>query len=169
MSVLLRLFLILLCVVPGYVVGAPLSSRNDTGPKKAIIAFIERVTKEGASDFVPSEQRIATFANDGTLWAEQPIYFQFQFAPDRVKALSSQLSEGSSGGRMETHAGLVCQKRRGLRSHRLAVRFNAPDFQLYASSASWQAHSQLLLKNEALQNLAEVCGSLFYTEETEHV
>ncbi|HXJ55106.1 MAG TPA: HAD family hydrolase, partial [Verrucomicrobiae bacterium] len=56
-------------------------------PKKAIVAFVERVTKPGSADFVPAPERIATFDNDGTLWAEQPIYFQLAFTLDRVKAL----------------------------------------------------------------------------------
>src|SRR3954468_8929430 len=71
----------------------PLPSWNDTAPKKAIVAFIEKVTKEGSPDFVPPGERIATFDNDGTLWAEQPIYFQFAFAIDRVKALAPQHPE----------------------------------------------------------------------------
>jgi len=71
----------------------PLPSWNETEPKKAIVAFVERVTKEGSSDFVPVPERIATFDNDGTLWAEQPIYFQFAFAIDRVKALAPQHPE----------------------------------------------------------------------------
>jgi phosphoglycolate phosphatase-like HAD superfamily hydrolase len=64
-----------------------LPSWNDTGPKKAIVTFVERVTKQGSPDFVPEPARIATFDNDGTLWAEQPMYFQLAFALDRVKAL----------------------------------------------------------------------------------
>jgi hypothetical protein len=55
--------------------GDPLSSWNDTAPKKAIAAFVKRVTREGSPDFVRPEERIATFDNDGTLWAEQPMYF----------------------------------------------------------------------------------------------
>ncbi len=74
-------------------VADPLPSWNDTAPKKAIMAFVERVTKEGSPDFVPPAERIATFDNDGTLWAEQPMYFQFQFAIDRVKALAPQHPE----------------------------------------------------------------------------
>ena len=70
-----------------------LPSWNDTAPKKAIVDFVEKVTKEGSPDFVKPEERIATFDNDGTLWAEQPIYFQFAFAIDRVKALAPQHSE----------------------------------------------------------------------------
>ncbi len=66
----------------------PLPSWNDTAPKKAIVAFVEKVTKEGSPDFVPAAERIAVFDNDGTLWAEQPLYFQFLFVVDRVKALA---------------------------------------------------------------------------------
>jgi phosphoglycolate phosphatase-like HAD superfamily hydrolase len=71
----------------------PLPSWSDTAPKKAIVAFVEKVTKEGSPDFVPVAQRIATFDNDGTLWAEQPMYFQFLFALDRIKALAPQHPE----------------------------------------------------------------------------
>jgi phosphoglycolate phosphatase-like HAD superfamily hydrolase len=66
----------------------PLPSWNDGEAKQAIVDFVDRVTEEGGSNFVPVEQRIATFDNDGTLWAEQPIYFQFAFAIDQVKALA---------------------------------------------------------------------------------
>ena len=61
--------------------------------KQAIIAFVEKVTKEGSPDFVPPAERIATFDNDGTLWAEQPMYFQVLFALDRVKTLAPQHPE----------------------------------------------------------------------------
>ena len=71
----------------------PLPSWNDTAPKKAIVAFVGRVTKEGSPDFVPVPERIATFDNDGTLWAEQPLYFQGLFLIDRVKALAPQHPE----------------------------------------------------------------------------
>jgi haloacid dehalogenase-like hydrolase len=70
-----------------------LPSWNDTATKKAIVAFVERVTKQGSPDFVPEDERIATFDNDGTLWAEQPLYFQVLFALDRVKVLAPQHPE----------------------------------------------------------------------------
>jgi hypothetical protein len=70
-----------------------LPSWNDTGPKKALFNFVERVTKQGSPDFVPEAERIATFDNDGTLWAEQPMYFQLLFALDRVKLLAPQHPE----------------------------------------------------------------------------
>jgi phosphoglycolate phosphatase-like HAD superfamily hydrolase len=85
------LFALLAVVAPAYAQD-PLPSWNETAPKKAIVAFVEKVTKEG-SDFVPAPERIAVFDNDGTLWAEQPIYFQFAFAIDRVKALAAQHPE----------------------------------------------------------------------------
>jgi phosphoserine phosphatase len=66
----------------------PLPSWNDTAPKKAIMAFVEKVTREGSPDFVALADRIATFDNDGTLWCEQPIYFQGFFLLDRIKALA---------------------------------------------------------------------------------
>jgi phosphoglycolate phosphatase-like HAD superfamily hydrolase len=71
----------------------PLPSWNDGPAKRAIVAFVTRVTTPGGTDFVPESERIATFDNDGTLWAEQPTYFQFIFALDRVKALAPQHPE----------------------------------------------------------------------------
>jgi phosphoglycolate phosphatase-like HAD superfamily hydrolase len=65
----------------------PLPSWNDSRSRTAILDFVTRVTKEGGPDFVPVEDRIAVFDNDGTLWSEQPAYFQFFFALARVKQL----------------------------------------------------------------------------------
>ena len=86
-TVLTITFLLLLAGV-AHAQADPLPSWNDGPNKRAIIDFVSRVTKEGSPDFVPVAQRIATFDNDGTLWSEQPIYFQFAFALDRVKALA---------------------------------------------------------------------------------
>lgn len=71
----------------------PLPSWNEGPTKKAIVEFVTKVTKESSPDFVPVAERIAVFDNDGTLWAEQPIYFQLLFALDRVKALAAQHPE----------------------------------------------------------------------------
>jgi phosphoglycolate phosphatase-like HAD superfamily hydrolase len=70
-----------------------LPSWNDGPNKAAVVDFVTRVTTEGGPDFVPVPERIATFDNDGTLWAEQPLYFQLLFALDRVKALAPQHPE----------------------------------------------------------------------------
>ncbi len=74
----------------------PLPSWNDTAPKKSIIEFVEKVTKAGSADFVPVPERIATFDNDGCLWAEQPMYFQVIFIFERIKALAPEHPEWKS-------------------------------------------------------------------------
>ena len=71
----------------------PLPSWNDGKAKQSIMDFVKRATTPGGKDFVPEPERIATFDNDGTLWAEQPLYFQLAFALDRVKALAPQHPE----------------------------------------------------------------------------
>lgn len=71
----------------------PLPSWNDGKAKQAIQSFVERVTREGGPDYVKPAERIATFDNDGTLWAEQPAYFQLLFAFDEVKRLAPQHPE----------------------------------------------------------------------------
>jgi len=63
----------------------PLPSWNDTAPKQAIIAFVDRVTSAGSADFVPPPERIAVFDNDGTLWPESPLPFQMAFVVDELK------------------------------------------------------------------------------------
>ncbi|PKP27963.1 MAG: haloacid dehalogenase [Bacteroidetes bacterium HGW-Bacteroidetes-22] len=70
-----------------------LPSWNNTPAKKAIIAFVEQVTSANSPDFVLPAERIATFDNDGTLWAEQPLAFQLFFIFDRIKALAPQHPE----------------------------------------------------------------------------
>lgn len=71
----------------------PLPSWN-AGPARAqILDFLERVTDPDSPDFVPEAERIATFDNDGTLWTEQPMYFQLFFALDRVRAMAPEHPE----------------------------------------------------------------------------
>jgi phosphoglycolate phosphatase-like HAD superfamily hydrolase len=86
------LFIILLPLAAG-VQADPLPSWNDGPARSRIVEFVEAVTKPGGKDFAPPAERIAVFDNDGTLWSEQPIYFQLVFALDRVKALSPQHPE----------------------------------------------------------------------------
>ncbi len=74
----------------------PLPSWNAGPAKDAVTHFVARVTHEGGPDFVATRERIAVFDNDGTLWSEQPIYFQFAFALDRIKALAPQHPEWKS-------------------------------------------------------------------------
>jgi phosphoserine phosphatase len=67
----------------------PLPSWNDGGAKQAIMSFVVRAADQDSPDFVPEAERIAVFDNDGTLWAEQPVYFQLAFAIDRARELSA--------------------------------------------------------------------------------
>ncbi|MGV6875725.1 HAD family hydrolase [Pseudochelatococcus sp. B33] len=66
----------------------PLPSWNDGAAKQAILAFVQRATDEGGQGFVKREERIAVFDNDGTLWSEQPVYFQLAFALDRLAGVA---------------------------------------------------------------------------------
>lgn len=94
LAVLVCVLAMLICAT-GYAVAQndPLSSWNEGPSKTAITDFVQRVTTEGTADFVPSAERIAVFDNDGTLWSEQPAYFQLLFAMDRVRQLAPQHPE----------------------------------------------------------------------------
>jgi phosphoserine phosphatase len=130
----LTIALVVASSVTGAQASDPLVSWNDSAAKKAIVTFVEKTTNQGSPDFVPLSDRIAVFDNDGTLWSEQPMYFQLFFALDRVKLLAPQhpewknkepfasLLEGDvkaalAGGEkailqvvMETHAGMTTQE-----------------------------------------------------------
>jgi hypothetical protein len=89
-------FLFLFALTGAAVAADPLPSWNDTATKKSIVTFVDQVTKEGSPDFVPVDERIATFDNDGTLWGEQPMYVQLAFVLDRVKELAPLHPEWTS-------------------------------------------------------------------------
>ena len=78
---------------PAAAQGDPLPSWNDGATRQAIVDFVARVTTPGSRDFVDLPQRIACFDNDGTLWTEQPLYFQVIFAMDRVQAQAGRHPE----------------------------------------------------------------------------
>ncbi|WP_084456983.1 haloacid dehalogenase-like hydrolase [Desulfogranum mediterraneum] len=80
---------ILLVSTLGWAQSDPLPSWNETLPKFQLIDFVVTVTSEGSPEYLAVEQRIAVFDNDGTLWAEQPLYFQVYFIADRIRALAS--------------------------------------------------------------------------------
>ncbi len=84
--------LIALVVLPKPIVHAqsddPLPAWNDDNAKQAIVQFVETVTARGEAGFVPPDERVAVFDNDGTLWAEQPLYFQLAFTLDRIRELA---------------------------------------------------------------------------------
>ena len=88
----------------------PLPSWNDTGAKAAIVAFVASVTDPASPDYVTPAHRIAVFDNDGTLWAEQPVYFQLIYALDRLREkaaadpsiVTSDVLRAAVDGDMET-------------------------------------------------------------------
>jgi len=71
----------------------PLPSWNDGATKSAIVDVVKAVTAAGSPELVPQTERIAVFDNDGTLWAEQPMYFQLAFVLDRIRALAPEHPE----------------------------------------------------------------------------
>jgi phosphoglycolate phosphatase-like HAD superfamily hydrolase len=89
----------------------PLPSWNEGKAKSAIVDFVGKVTREGGPDYVKPAERIATFDNDGTLWAEQPVYFQLQFAFDEVKRLAPQRPDWKS---TEPYRSIVAGDMKGL-------------------------------------------------------
>jgi haloacid dehalogenase-like hydrolase len=90
-SALLLIVVIILSTPAG--AADPLPSWNDGAAKQSILRFVAKVTREESPDFVTPAERIAVFDNDGTLWAEQPMYFQLIFAVDRVKEIAPQHPE----------------------------------------------------------------------------
>src|SRR5215471_4258586 len=71
----------------------PLPSWNEGAAKKTLVDFVAKVTQEGGKDFVRPDDRIAVLDNDGTLWCEQPLYFQGLFILDRIRVLAPQHPE----------------------------------------------------------------------------
>ncbi|HMF68235.1 MAG TPA: HAD family hydrolase [Phyllobacterium sp.] len=87
------MYCLLVLVTAGSALADDLPSWRDTEPKAAITAFVQKITLKGGADLVPVEDRIAVFDNDGTLWSEQPYYFQLGFMLDRVKVLAPEHPE----------------------------------------------------------------------------
>jgi phosphoglycolate phosphatase-like HAD superfamily hydrolase len=87
------LFVVLATPAASAAADDPLPSWNEGAAKQAILDFVACATNQDCPDFIPPAERIATFDNDGTLWSEQPAYFQLAFAIDRVKALAPQHPE----------------------------------------------------------------------------
>ncbi|HLX70525.1 MAG TPA: HAD family hydrolase [Verrucomicrobiae bacterium] len=79
--------LVLLVIQNALSADDPLPSWNDTHNKQAIINFVKTTTDSSNPQFVPPEERIATFDQDGTLWVEHPVYTQLMFCLDRVPAV----------------------------------------------------------------------------------
>lgn len=144
-----------------------LPSWNDGRTKKAIVDFVARTTTVGSPQFVAVPERIAVFDNDGTLWAEQPAYFQLLFALDRLKAMApmhpewrerepfksalagdlAALAAGGSHGLLDivaaTHAGMTTEQYAGIVTDWLATARH-PKFQRAYSDLAYQPMLELL-------------------------
>lgn len=84
-----RILPVLFCLLTAQSIAAdPLPSWNDGPAKKSIMEFVERVTRRDSPDYLQPSRRIAVFDNDGTLWSEQPAYFQAMFVFDRIRQMA---------------------------------------------------------------------------------
>ena len=92
-----------------------LPSWNDGAAKQGIVAFVDAVTKQGGKDFVPAAERIAVFDNDGTLWSEQPLYVQFAFMLDQLRAAAPKHPEWKDNAAFKA---LVAHDKQGARRDR---------------------------------------------------
>ena len=123
----------------------PLPSWSDGGAKTSITVFVARVTAQGGPDFVQPAERIAVFDNDGTLWCEQPIYFQFAFGLDSVKAMAAAHPEWKQQQPFKAFLSgdkeaLAAQGEKGLLTL-LAASHSGMTTDAYAKSVSdWLAH-----------------------------
>ncbi len=125
----------------------PLPSWRDTATKNNIIAFVTTVTDSASQDFVAPADRIAVFDNDGTLWSEQPMYFQLAFALDRVKALAPQHPEWKTqqpfkaalAGDMHT---LAASGEKGLLELVMATHSNMSTSEFSAEVTDWLATAE---------------------------
>ncbi|WP_194775790.1 HAD family hydrolase [Pararhodonellum marinum] len=113
-----------------------LLSWQEGSNKKAIIEFVKKTTTAGSPDFVPESDRIACFDNDGTLWSEQPLYFELQFAIDQVKTNANDHPEWKNQQTFKAmlegdHGALVASGEQGLKAIMAATHagMNADEFQ----------------------------------------
>lgn len=84
-----RILPVLCCLLTAQCIAAdPLPSWNDGPAKKSIMEFVERVTRRDSPEYLEPSRRIAVFDNDGTLWSEQPAYFQAMFVFDRIRQMA---------------------------------------------------------------------------------
>src|SRR4051812_15837954 len=84
--------MMIFCANPVHAEGL-LGSWNNGPAKRAILDFVRQATQEGTPTYIRPEERIVIFDNDGTLWAEKPMYVEFMFAMDRAKLMAPQHPE----------------------------------------------------------------------------
>jgi len=125
----------------------PLPSWNAGAAKAAVIGFVAAVTAQGGPDFVAPTERIAVFDNDGTLWCEQPVYFQLAFGLDSVKALAPKHPEWKQQQPFKAFLsgdkeGLASQGEKGLLGLLAAAHGGMTTDDYSASVAGWLTHAR---------------------------
>jgi phosphoserine phosphatase len=144
--ILKLLFALVLCAATGSA-GAQLPSWNDGEAKSAIVEFVQGVTAEKSPGFVPAAERIAVFDNDGTLWSEQPVYFQVLFALDRVRAMAADHPEWRTTEPFKSAIagdmpGLMATGKEGVEKVLLVAHANLTSQQFDKSVRDWLAASK---------------------------
>ncbi|SHL61774.1 haloacid dehalogenase-like hydrolase [Chitinophaga jiangningensis] len=122
--------------------GDPLSSWNSGDIKDAIIKYVQTVTDSADKSYIPVQDRIATFDNDGTLWAEQPVYFQFFYALDKVREMAGQhpewkTTEPFKSALMNDMGGIMRQGEKGVLAIVAATHAGMTTSQFDSSVAQW--------------------------------
>lgn len=144
----LRSVLCLLLLLPCLVLAAePLPSWRDGPSRQAIVAFVEAVTEQGSKDYVAPAERIAVFDNDGTLWSEQPLYFEVLFSMDEVRRLAPEHPQWKSQQPFKAvldndHKALAEQGMDGLLKIVAATHSGISTEQFLARSRSWLASAR---------------------------
>jgi len=136
-----------LALTAGLASADPLPTWEDGDTKTAIVSFVEDVTDPASANFVPEAHRIATFDNDGTLWAEQPVYFQFLFAIDQLKdkaktdpgVLNSDVLKAAAAGDMKT---VMAAGESGLKEILTATHTGMTVAEFEASAKAWMATAE---------------------------
>ena len=134
-------------VLPAIAQPNPMPSWNDGAAKAAIVDFVQRTTTDSSSELVPVAERVAVFDNDGTLWTEQPVYFQLAFALDRVKQLALQHPEWQSREPFKSiiagdMAGLAASGQKGLLEVIAATHAGMTTEEFSHTVADWIAKAQ---------------------------
>ena len=136
----------------------PLPSWHSGDAKERIVEFVERVTDPSGPHYVTPAQRIAVFDNDGTLWSEQPFYFQFLFAMDRVaelaaedpSVLTSAVLKAAAAGDIE---GALADGEEGLIEILVASHSGLTVAEFQAIAADWLTNAKHPSKATAYKNL----------------
>lgn len=136
----------------------PLASWNEGKSKQAIIDYVKDVTTEGSANFIPVADRIATFDNDGTLWSEQPMYFQLFFIMDRIKAMAKDHPEWKNKQPYKAvlendMKGLMAQGKKGLVEIAMATHAGMTTEEFEKSVKDWIATAKHPTKNKPYNEL----------------